>query len=63
MSISQLILTNINISKDILDNDIHKIQNGIFFVVIINMNVDRAVFIRFYDDFIITQTLNKRNCE
>ena len=60
MSKSQLIFTHINISKALLNNDIHTLKMGVF-VVIIHMNVSRAVFLIFYDDSMITQTLNKSN--
>ena len=61
MTIFQPIFNHIKISKALLDNDINKLQNGRFFVVIIRMNVARAVSLLFYDDFMITQTLNQRN--
>ena len=50
ISISPLIFTHIYIPKALLDNDIHALQNGRKnFVVIIHMNVARAVFLLLND--------------
>ena len=61
MNISQLIFTHKNISKATLNHYNHTIQNGIFFVVNLHIYVARAIFLLFYDYFMMKKILNLIN--
>ena len=61
MSISQLIITNINTSKGWCDNDIHTINMEKNVGLILHITVVVAIFLLWHDDFMMTKTLNQSN--
>ena len=59
MRISEPVLTNINISKALWENDIHTLQNGIG--LLLHIFVIVAMVLILYDDFKMTKIVNLSN--
>ena len=59
MRISEPVLTNINISKALWENDIHTLQNGIG--LLLHIYVIVAMVLILYDDFKMTKIVNLSN--